>query len=172
MVKAMLSIKNRAIKRMVMYLTLTAFLGLLVSALLGGVAGYSIAFNTSQSLKGYVFLINQNDKRVERNELIAFIAPKNKYFSNYNHFIKYVWGVSGDQVYFENNGTFLINGQVKGVAKSFTQTYEMLEHAESGQIKKGEFFVGTEHKDSFDSRYKLIGNIDEKNIIGRAYLLF
>ncbi len=165
-------IKKGAKKRLIRYVILTVFLGLIVSALSNGIAGYSIALNTSNSLKGWVYLIDQNDKRVERDKLIAFVAPKTKYYPNYNRFIKYTWGVAGDELTFKENGSFLINGKEKGIAKSLTKSYEPLDHADSGIIPKGKFFVGTNHKDSFDSRYKLIGNIDEKNIIGRAYLLF
>lgn len=165
-------IKNGAKKRFTIYVIFAICFGFLIATLSNGIAGYSIAFNTSNSLNGKVYLINTNDKRVEKGTLIAFVAPKTKYYPNYNRFIKYTWGVAGDEVSFKEDGTFLINGKVKGVAKSMTKAYEPLEHAEAGLIPKGKFFVGTPHKDSFDSRYKLIGNIDEKNIIGRAYLLF
>ncbi|MDV7546769.1 signal peptidase I [Acinetobacter pittii] len=168
----MLIIKNGAKKRLIKYSICAGILGLFVSVMSNGVAGYSLALNTSQSLSGTVYLVNQNDKKVVRNQLVAFVAPKTKYYSDYNRFIKYTWGVAGDDVQFDKNGTFYINGMKKGVAKSFTKHYEPLEHSESGTIPKGKFFVGTNHLDSFDSRYKLIGNIDEKNIIGRAYLLF
>lgn len=168
----MLIIKNGAKKRLIKYSIGAGILGLFVSVMSNGVAGYSLALNTSQSLSGTVYLVNQNDKKVVRNQLVAFVAPKTKYYSDYNRFIKYTWGVAGDDVQFDKNGTFYINGMKKGVAKSFTKHYEPLEHSESGTIPKGKFFVGTNHLDSFDSRYKLIGNIDEKNIIGRAYLLF
>lgn len=165
-------IKTGVKQRVFGLLFLTIAIGLFVFGLSHGVAGYSVAFNTSKSLGGWVYLINQNEKHIKKGELVAFIAPKNKYYSNYNRFIKYTWGVAGDNVQFEKNGTFLINGQVKGVAKSLTKSFEPLVHADGGVIPEGKFFAGTNHLDSFDSRYKLVGNIDEKNIIGRAYLLF
>ena len=165
-------IKKGAKKRLIKYVIATAILGLLVAALSSGIAGYSVALNTSKSLNGWLYLIDQNNKQVEKNQLVAFYAPQTKYYPNYNRFIKYTWGVAGDEVTFQENGRFLINGQVKGVAKSLTKNYEPLDQAEGGVIPKGKFFVGTNQLDSFDSRYKLIGNIDEKNIIGRAYLLF
>ena len=116
-------IKQGAKKRLVNYVILTGILGLLVSALSNGIAGYSIALNTSNSLSGWVYLINQNDKRIERDTLIAFIAPKTKYYPNYNRFIKYTWGMAGDEVAFKKNGAFSINGKAKGVAKKIGRAH-------------------------------------------------
>lgn len=172
MIKVSLVIKKGAKKRLIKYSIMAGILGLFVSVLSTGVAGYSLVLNTSDSLKGSIYLINKNEKSIEKNKLVAFFAPKTKYYPNYNRFIKDTWGVEGDLVEFKSNGTFLINGEFKGAAKGFTKSFEKLDHASGGVIQKGKFFVGTNHKDSFDSRYKLIGNIDEKNIIGRAYLVF
>ena len=41
-----------------------------------------------------------------------------------------------------------------------------LEHSPTGTVPSGCFYVGTPHKDGFDSRYAEIGYACSKNIVG------
>jgi conjugal transfer pilin signal peptidase TrbI len=119
-------------------------------------------------LKGLVFLINTNDRKIEKGELLAVHVPNTPFYPHAPSFIKYVWGVTGDKVDFDQRGDFFINGAMRGLAKPFSSTGVKLDHSQGGVIPQGRFFGATPHPDSFDSRYKLIGLLNEKAVIGRA----
>jgi len=88
-----------------------------------------------------------------------------------------------------------VSGKKIGIIKPFTRKYENfvkkqysvsppdntlkfddknyeLHPIETGKIPAHKFFAYTPHRDSFDSRYKEIGLIDEKDIIGTAIFAF
>lgn len=134
-----------------------------------GVAGKRIIYNTTPSLDGYVYLLDMNNKQITRNSLVAFYPPENPFYKE-KGLLKQVWGMPGDKVEFKADGAFYINDIYKGKAKKQSSAKKPveLEQSENGTIKSGQYFVGTPHPDSFDSRYKYIGNINEKNIIGIA----
>lgn len=153
------------------YTALYGFLLSLVWFASTGVAGYRIALNVTSSVDGWVFLIDTNDKTIAKNKLVAVTVPDTPFYDHEPTFIKYVWGQSGDDVRFEPNGDFYINKEWKGVAKKYSLTGIKLEAAQGGIIPKGKFFGATPVKDSFDSRYQLIGNLDEHSVVGRAIRL-
>lgn len=148
---------------------ISAILFIFLYYFIQGISGKKIIYNTTDSLDGYVYLLDKNNKEVTKGSLVAFTPPQNPLYEN-SRFLKQVWGVPGDTVEFKKDGTFYINNTYKGKAKSKSSSEKpiKLAHAESGKIKDGEYFVATPHPDSFDSRYKYIGNINEKNIIGTA----
>lgn len=167
-----LAIKNPAFIRFLAVFIVSYFiLGGIVLAACHGVFGYRLVWNITDSVKGLIFLVDTNDKRIVKGDLIAFQAPNTPFYDHDPSFIKYVYGVQGDIVQFDNAGNFSINGEFKGKAKPYSKGGIRLEHAAGGEIGAGKFFVGTPHKDSFDSRYKLIGNLDEKAVIGRPIRL-
>ena len=80
-------------------------------------------------------------------------------------FGKIVYGVAGDRV--ERRGRlFLINGMPAAVAKPRTLRGEPLEAGPTGTIPRRCYFVATPNKDSFDSRYAVIGWICRPRVIG------
>lgn len=167
-----LAIKNPHYKRFLAYFIVSYFvLGGLVLAACNGIYGYRLAWNITDSVKGWVFLIDTTDKRIVKGELIAVHAPNTPFYDHDPSFIKYVYGVQGDLVQFDPQGNFSINGELKGRAKPYSSSGVKLEHSSGGIIGNGQFFLGTPHKDSFDSRYKIIGNLNEKAIIGRPIRL-
>lgn len=126
-----------------------------------------IAFNYTDSISGYLFLIVKDKTYPKKGDLIAFYPPDNQFYSH-ARFIKYVKGVQGDVV--DKKGlNFYINNQFIGAAKGFSLTGIPLESSEAGIIPPGKVFVWTPHHDSFDSRYKEIGWIDQDRFIGRAF---
>lgn len=151
-------------KCLALYLVLAA----IVLACDFGVCGYRVVLNITPSVKGWVFIIDTNDKTIAKGKLISVHVPVTRFYPHDPSFIKYVWGVTGDTVRFDRWGQFYINDEAKGIAKPFTSTGIKLDAAEGGIIPAGKFFGATPHPDSFDSRYKLIGNLDEKAVIGRA----
>ena len=61
---------------------------------------------------------------------------------------------------------FLVNGRAIALAKSSTLRGEPLELGPTGTIPRGCYFVATPNKDSFDSRYALIGWICRRQVLG------
>lgn len=147
------------------------FFGIALSAI-GSVS--SLYINLSYSLPGKLYVTNKLDRDLterERGEIYSF-----KYYGEYlphNLVVtKRIVGVPGDVVT-EQAGLFLINGQPVAQAKELSLTGQTLEvNPFRGVIPKGKFFFTGDHKDSFDSRYKLAGLGDVQDIVGRSYKLF
>ena len=131
---------------------------------------YSLAINVTRSIKGFIFIINKNEMP-NINNIAAFRAPKNSLENRFT-FIKIIKGVSGDIVTVENNKDFFINGIYVGSAKKNSNNQKKLIPSSAGIIPKNYYFMSGTNVFSFDSRYKQIGLINEKNIIGRAYRVF
>lgn len=131
----------------------------------------SIGMNFSPSLPDKIYFINKMDKELQKGKLVTF----HYYGEVYPHgteFTKYVLGVPGDVVSVQDR-TFYINGQPVGTAKKFSMMDEPLEmNSFRGVIPAGKFWYGTEHPDSFDSRYQLSGLGDIQDIVGRTYPIF
>ncbi|UDF05765.1 S26 family signal peptidase [Asticcacaulis sp. AND118] len=75
---------------------------------------------------------------------------------------------SGDEVVVRGRD-FYINGRFVGQAKTHDQKGAAVQMSTSGLIPPDKYFVVTPHRDSFDSRYALVGLIDRKALIGKAY---
>lgn len=164
---------KKVILRRLKLLALVYILGsTLVFICAKGIGGYSIIVNRTSSVDGLFFLLNKNNRQPQHNKLMAFYAPENPYYTNNRKFMKYVWGINGDKVSFGGKGELYINGKKRGYVKNRTLNGEPIARSKEGIIGKNQVFFGTTHKDSFDSRYKLVGNIYEKDIIGTANRLF
>lgn len=170
----MISLSKARNYKKILWIALFTYLILFVviSLFSNGIGGKRFILNTTDSLPGYLYLLDENSKDLKKGNVVAVIVPQNPFSKNQN-FLKQVWGVPNDNVSFDKLGNFFINGELKGIAKKVTTgTQQPLIHSEPGVIKANHYFLGTPHKDSFDSRYIYIGNIHEKNIIGNASLIF
>lgn len=165
--------KARNYKKILWIALFTYLILFVVISLFGnGIGGKRFILNTTDSLPGYLYLLDENSKDLKKGNVVAAVVPENIFKSNRN-FLKQIWGMPGDKVTFDASGDFSINGSVKGTAKKFSSgSYTPLTHAKSGIIEDDHYFLATPHKDSYDSRYIYIGNIHEKNIIGNASLIF
>ena len=88
-----------------------------------------------------------------------------------NYFIKRVIGLPGETVYIDEDGNIFIDDVL------LKENYGKEVIKDPGIANKpivlgeDEFFVlGDNRNDSFDSRYREVGNIKKKDIIGRAWL--
>ncbi len=86
-------------------------------------------------------------------------------------FLKQVVGINGDVVSLKNKD-FFVNDEYVATAKTHSLTGEPLEVGNDGVLGKGQYFVTTPYKHSFDSRYKKVGWVDEKQIICVVYPLW
>lgn len=130
---------------------------------------YTVGFNITHSLPGYVYLI-EKDVAPVKDGVFAFHPPKNPY-QNTHYFVKLIKGVPGDVVTWQGQD-FFINGIPLGTAKPVSIDGKPLTKSGAGVIPQGYYFVWTPHKDSFDSRYGEIGWIHESAFIGRAQFIF
>ena len=133
---------------------------------------FFLAFNVSESIQGTIFLVLVEQK-TKKGELVTFKAKKSLVDAiGMEEWTKFVCGVEGDVISHRERETFINNvkvGEAIVRSKLFKKNMEM---TNDGVISKGFVFVCGTHKKSFDSKYKLVGLVDEKTFIGRAIRLF
>jgi len=130
---------------------------------------HAVLINASESLPNWAFLIDRG-KGPARGEYIAFDPPRTPLVTRHfgahpAMFAKIVYGVGGDVVT-RAGGTFFVNGRKVAVAKARSRFGEPLALGPTGTIPAGCYFVGTPHKDGFDSRYAGIGWPCSRQVIG------
>lgn len=130
---------------------------------------HTLLINTSPSLPNWAFIL---DKKLPpgRGSLVFFDPPHtplvvSHFGANPSAFGKRVYGIAGDRVT-QSGRTFFVNGHQVAVAKLYSVRGEPLELGPTGIIPKGCYFVGSPHKDGFDSRYAAIGWICQPRIFG------
>lgn len=128
---------------------------------------YRFAFNETDSLPNWAFLADQKARSPKRGDLVVFLPPRNRFYPDGMAFGKIVGGVPGDLVEIRGRA-FYVAGKYVGVAKSHSQDGAPAEIGPSGRIPPGHYFLYTPHKDSLDSRYRLIGWVPQKRILGVA----
>ena len=137
---------------------------------------FSIAFNTTSSLDGSVFLIDKTTLP-KRGDIAAFKPPTahlNEGQSGYlstSPFLKIAMGVANDEVIITDAGVF-INGTYLGSIHTQTATGKALVTTKSGLVPYKHYFMGSTHARSYDSRYASIGYIPESRVMGRAIRLY
>ena len=132
-------------------------------------ASHAFLINTSPSLPNWAFVL-ETKAPPARGALIFFRPPVSDVLTrNFGKkpqlFGKRVYGVGGDTVT-RDGRTFFVNGKAVAVAKTHSRKGEPLALGPVGVIPHGCYFVGTPHKDGFDSRYALIGWICRDRIVG------
>jgi conjugal transfer pilin signal peptidase TrbI len=126
---------------------------------------YRFGVNETESLPNWAYILDLHDREPKRGSLLAFVAPDNPYYPKGSQFLKRVWGLPGDKV--ERAGrNYYVNGRFVGYAKEVSQTGRRAVLGPTGIIPAGRYYVGTPHKDGFDSRYGEIGWIGRDRIIG------
>ena len=146
---------------------------LVLGLALGGVwfqCHYAVGINCSRSLPYHAFLIHKGEA-VAKGELVAFRWAGGGPYPAGVTFVKQLAGIPGDIVSREDR-TFAINGWRVGVAKVQSRQGFPLEPGPTGRLPAGRYYVRAPHPDSLDSRYALTGWISERQIIGRAHVLF
>ncbi|MDA0967632.1 MAG: S26 family signal peptidase [Proteobacteria bacterium] len=127
---------------------------------------YSIMINATGSLGNLAFLVEKGVIPQEKGEYIAFIPPKNPYYTK--TFVKIIGGVAGDEVTQEDR-IYYVNGIKIGRAKEVSLKGDPLSTGPVGLIPENHYFVYTPMKDSYDSRYKTIGWIPKDLVVGTAH---
>lgn len=130
---------------------------------------HAFLINVSPSLPNWAFLL-ETKQPPARGSLIFFRPPVSPVlFNNFGAkphlFGKHVYGMPGDVVTHQGQAVF-INGRQVAIAKTHSRKGEPLAMGPTGVIPPGCYYVGTPHKDGFDSRYALIGWICKPAIVG------
>lgn len=130
---------------------------------------HGLLINTSQSLPNWAFVIHKT-ARPERGQYVFFVPPAHplvvRHFgAKKQMFGKIVYGMPGDTVTHHAADVF-VNGKLVAHMKPLTKAGEPLTAGPTGKIPAGCYYVGTPHKDGFDSRYAEIGYACAGKIIG------
>lgn len=148
---------------------------LLVIALLTLIqANYRLAVNQTPSLSYKLFLICLHDS-VSTGDFIAFTWHHGKPYPDGVTFVKRLLASTGDKVI--KQGRVFIIGNVtlyaQEVGLTGRQLYANTQLKEGrNEIAPGKYFVAGDHPYSLDSRYNLLGLVEQSEVIGRAYPLF
>lgn len=130
---------------------------------------HGFLINATDSLPNWAFVIHKT-ALPKRGEYVFFLPPANplviRHFgSKPQMFGKVVYGMPGDTV--EHRGPWVVvAGRVVSHMKPLTKTGEVLHPGPTGRVPDGCYYVGTPHKDGFDSRYAEIGYACSRNIVG------
>lgn len=126
---------------------------------------YSIGINMTESLPYKYFVISKRDHDFKVGDYVMF--NKDNQFYN-KPFIKIIGGIPGDIIEGRSDGIYnkdLFLGQAKSEGITGVKLYA----SKLGEVKAKEYYVYSSHRDSLDSRYKAIGNIEARYVIGKAY---
>ena len=136
---------------------------------------HALMINASPSLPYWAIWLDRTGKPV-RGDLIVFAPPWSDLVTRHfgarpQPFGKRVLGIAGDRVT-EKDREFFVNGKPVAFAKVTSRLGEPLALGPTGTIPTNCYFVGSEHKDGFDSRYAAIGWICRPQVlgVGRAVL--
>jgi conjugal transfer pilin signal peptidase TrbI len=132
--------------------------------------------NRSPSLPNWAFLVKRG-MLPSRGDTVFFTPPAGPLVTRHfgtrpSPFGKIVYGMPGDVVEHEGADVFIRSGQGQrrhvAAMKPRARTGEPLEAGPTGTIPAGCYYVGSSHKDGFDSRYAAIGFICRDRMIGTA----
>jgi conjugal transfer pilin signal peptidase TrbI len=95
------------------------------------------------------------------------------------HFVKIVAGTEGDLItrdgennFYRDEGRGVVGAAHLGKAKSVSKTGKDLQPGSTGVIPAGHYYMMAPNKDSLDSRYALVGFVDQTQLIGKTFALF
>lgn len=133
-------------------------------------ANYEFGFNTTPSLPYKFFLIHYNEP-IHRGDFIAFKWNGAYPYRKGQVFIKIAAGVAGDEVS-RIGQEYFVAGKSAGVAKKVGLRGQPLAPSDTGIIGPNQFYAQAPHKDSLDSRYSMLGLVNQGDVVGRAYVIF
>lgn len=133
--------------------------------------------NRSPSLPNWAFVVERGAQPA-RGQVSFFAPPRNRLVATHfggkpSPFGKYAFGLPGDLVERAGDRVFIRAGGTGapvevGRLKPATMQGEPLAAGPTGRIPKGCYYMGSRHKDGFDSRYAAIGFVCTPQIVGTA----
>jgi conjugal transfer pilin signal peptidase TrbI len=131
---------------------------------------FELAINLTDSLPQKVFIVHKRKMPSSYDQFFVYELPCAQRFKD-KKFIKHVGGFAGDLVT-EKDNKYYVNGKFIGLAKTSDMHGLPVEKQQTGIIPENHYFAYSNHKDSYDSRYKEVGFINADNVIGVAYAIF
>lgn len=132
---------------------------------------FVVSINLTDSLPGRLYLI-QKGVKPGLNDFAAFQYQGGGPYAPGTRFLKIVKGIEGAHVVaIESNSGFMnfyVNGSFVGQAKPKSRSGTPLSPGPTGTIPPHHYYMSAPNPDSLDSRYALVGWVDEKYVIGRA----
>ena len=138
----------------------------------------------TKSLPGHVFLTVKTWRTVGPGDFVTFEWQGGGPYVKGTNFIKIVKGIGGDEIKATPDGYFFLHsprvgtmvnqlgGEALGHAKPVSSKGVPLERGPTGVIPQGYFYVYAPHPDSLDSRYALTGWVSQRQVVGRAFVIF
>ena len=128
---------------------------------------YQLSINLTPSLPYKIFLINKNEQP-RRGQLIAFKWKGGLGYAPGVTMIKKVIAQGGDVIQRRGYDFYIDLDYFVHVNPQILQQ-KKLDLAASGIVKPDQYFVLATHPTSLDSRYRQFGNVQQHEVIGRAY---
>jgi conjugal transfer pilin signal peptidase TrbI len=130
---------------------------------------HGLLINASESLPNWAFVIHKTAVP-KRGEYVFFVPPAaplviRHFGAKKQMFGKIVYGMPGDTVV-HRGADVIVAGRLVGRMKPLTKSGETLLAGPTGVIPEGCYYVGSPHKDGFDSRYAAIGYACSNKIVG------
>ena len=143
--------------------------GLSLNAIAAWRDTHALLINSSESLPNWAFVIHKTATPV-RGEYVFFVPPAaplviRHFGAKKQMFGKIVYGMPGDTVEHRGADVFVAGKRVAHM-KPLSRFGERLVPGPTGVIPSGCYFVGSPHKDGFDSRYAAIGYACTSAIVG------
>lgn len=145
---------------------------IIITVLIWILQEYEVVINRSESLPIHAVIVKRGEMPNAINQIFVFKVKKNHHYKMINmNFIKLVGGFPGNKVTHDNQKVYVDDNFI-GVSKYHSIKGLPLTQIPDGIIPEHKIFAYTPHINSFDSRYKDLGLIDEKDIIGTAIFAF
>lgn len=135
------------------------------------IKGYLIIINRSDSLAFKWVLIEKGRMPSKKGDIFAFWTDGGGLYRDKRIFVKKLVSNKGSLIKIDGDEVN-IDGVFMGRIKKYLSSGRELNAIEQKIVKKGQYFAFAPHPKSFDSRYKEIGLINEKDIIGIAIFIF
>lgn len=131
---------------------------------------HGVFINMSESLPNWAFLVETQRFPTGRGQYVMFDPPRSALIRRHfgedpRAFGKIVYGLPGDVV--TRKGAIVsVNGTPVARLKPRTRLGEVLRPGPTGTVPEDCLYVGTPHRDGFDSRYAEIGFVCISRIVG------
>ncbi|CDZ81954.1 conjugal transfer pilin processing protease TraF [Candidatus Rubidus massiliensis] len=119
---------------------------------------FGVRVNTSPSLPQTIFILKNRPNKFNYDDYIVFRV--NGFTKK---FVKIIKGLPGDTVTIKENYLY-INGENCGYIKSQSDSGKKYHPIQEGTIPDGYLYAYASHPDSFDSRYREFGLVNENAV--------
>lgn len=136
---------------------------------------FMFVINVSDSLPGTIFVI-QKGAHPQKGDFAAFKYQGGGPYDRGALFLKVMKGVPGATVSASEQANgyidYFVDGVLVGTAKPLSKQGRPLKAGPTGVIPPGSYYMAASSPDSLDSRYDLVGWVQDSQIVGEAYRIY